>query len=147
MTEINQFHTNLFREYTIYKLDNNEEISNSVNPNIHTLIYIPENCSTQDIEQVDKILSACQLDNQQVLILKSLIPWRQLRAYQHIKTILLFDVKPSAIQVDIQIPLHYPLQFDERTWIATIHPSQMQSDPNAKASLWKNALKPHFIGS
>lgn len=147
MSEINQFHANLFKDYTIYKLSQSDIIFENISTHITTVIYIPANCGTAEKEQISKILHACQLSQDQVLTIENNTPWHVIRHLAHIKHVILFDIKPKTIGINIEIPLHFPLSFDERTWIATIHPAQLQADPNAKAALWKNALKPHFIGA
>lgn len=147
MSEINQFHTNLFKDNTIYKLSQSDITLDSIDENITTVIYLPNDCSAEDKTQINKILNACQLDQHQVFMIENNAPWHTIRSCTHIKHIILFDVKPQAIGINIEIPIHFPLSFDERTWIATIHPAQLQADPNAKAALWKNGLKPHFIGN
>lgn len=147
MSEINQFHANLFKDYTIYKLSQSDTSFESISEQISTVIYLPSDCGAAEIAQISKILHACQLSQDQVLTIDNNTPWHIIRHLTHIKQVILFDIKPKNIGISIELPLHFPLSFDERTWIATIHPAQLQADPNAKAALWKNALKPHFIGA
>jgi hypothetical protein len=98
----------------------------------------------QDREQLAKIMQACGLTEKSYLIVATDSPWLRYRHLDQLKTVLLFGIKEADWGINIVLPYHKTIKFDNRTWIKTVSIRELAGNQQTKAELWNNALKPHF---
>jgi hypothetical protein len=146
MTATDHFYAYLFGENTLVQITEKQEGElKGLTGQTTTVIVMPQNTITvENLAQLDKIIAACRLSKAEILVVNEQIKWQQLRQLDNIKYLILFGINCADFGVNIKLPLHYPLQFDERTWIVAADFNVMLTQPNLKAELWNKALKPTF---
>lgn len=110
-----------------------------------TLVISTPLHTLEEQQQIEKIMKACQLSSLQYKIITDEISWRLFRDQKQLKNIILFGVNEKTINLNLEIPLYIPTNFDNRIWIKSLSIDELQSNPTAKAILWKEALKPVFV--
>ncbi len=146
MAEFHNFLGYLFGDNHIIQIPSSQNTADIIlSSQAETLVYVPQVPQDENIAiQLEKILNACNLSKEQVVILTPDSQWANLRHIKQIKQILLFGITGNDLGININIPLHYPLSFDNRTWIVTQSIEMMQQNPSIKSDLWNQALKPYF---
>jgi hypothetical protein len=99
--------------------------------------------------QVQKMLDACQLTPAQynIVTLKEdeMIAWHQLREQMDPKFIFLIGIMPSRLGIASMFRLNEPNRFNERYWLPTLSPEQLNENAELKKQLWSNGMKPLFV--
>lgn len=95
--------------------------------------------------QLEKILSACTLQQKDYMVASQPENWALYRRYDNIKEVLLFGISEEALDIKVHFAENQINKFDGRVWIKTMTISEIMDNQSVKNTLWQNALKPHFV--
>jgi hypothetical protein len=101
----------------------------------------------QDQVQLNKMLQACQLTEEQFYILHidKPWPWHKLREKLKPKVVLLLGVHPNELGISALFRLFIPNHFDDCLWIPSLSLADLEKQPDTKKQLWIHGLKPVFV--
>lgn len=145
----NFYHT-LFSDSKIIKHKNTEEKNISEQLlTIRTLVLAtPFRNEMQDYVQLEKILAACKLQQQDYLVLQeNKNSWLDLRKAANIKEILIFGDMANSLDIPLTFMENQVIKFDNRVFIKSLAIDELSINQQVKNDLWLNALKPHFINN
>lgn len=147
MASPTDFYAQLFNTNTLFKItDSQTDALEKISASTSVIVVLPSLIlSNENGSQLNKILAACNLTNDQVCLLDTQSQWQHIRDHSSIKYVILFGVTGQEFGVNVNFPYHIPIQFDETTWIASSNIETMQTQPHLKAELWNKALKPIFV--
>jgi len=149
MNYIENTNTILYKDHELFI--NTQERSNSakeLSANVRVVAYIDqESNNNEDISKLFDIIKACKITPDQVHIISDASAWRNYRNLEHIKEVFILGVAEEQIALNVTFPIHYPYEFDNRTWFKTIALKDLKNSPEAKGALWNKALKPYYIQS
>ncbi len=116
-----------------------------ISAKVSVLILVPEPVMPEpQREQLNKIIQACKLTISQCLITGTDYSWLDFRLNKAIRAVILFGVQEHDFGLNILLPLHQPVDFDDRKWIKTLSVPALMDNAGRKAELWQQALKPVF---
>lgn len=142
------FKSILFTDNQIVKTNTAADSSSTVAATVRTVFVIKQSEKNDTATAlVSGIAKACQLDDDAFVLLPDTISWKTLRHLTNIKEIILLGVSEADINVNISLPLHYSISFDDKTWIKSVDIATLNTNKDAKAALWNKALKKHFLDS
>lgn len=99
--------------------------------------------------QLQKILAACKLSEEQIqlLVLKDEeeIAWHQLRDIVAPKQVILFGVEPSRLGISAYFMPHQVSRFNGASWMQTLSLEELMKRTEIKTHLWNYGMKPVFI--
>jgi hypothetical protein len=112
-----------------------------------TLVLIaPTKNESEELNQLQKILSACKLQQSEFSIAPLTHDWAYYRNNASIREVLLFGISENDLNICIQLPENQAIKFDNRVWIKTASIAEMMNNQQIKNDFWQNALKPTFVG-
>ncbi len=113
---------------------------------IRTLVLIQQpNNDPEERAQLEKILSACRLQNGDYKVEHDVQSWSFYRKMEQIKEVILFGIIEKDLSLDIQFNVNQINKFDGRIFIKTVSIAEIMANQFIKNELWQNALKPHFV--
>jgi hypothetical protein len=114
---------------------------------ISLLVLSIPNTGDQDEVQLNKMLQACQLTEEQFYILHidKPLPWHKLREKLKPKVVLLLGVHPNELGISALFRLFIPNHFDDCLWIPSLSLADLEKQPDTKKQLWIHGLKPVFV--
>jgi len=119
----------------------------NIHATIHTLVITnPFQNEQAELEQLNKILSACKLQQGQYMICTQECSWSAFRKYENINSVLLFGITEEKLGITGHFAENQVIKFDNRSWVKTSSLSRLITDAATKNTLWQQALKPLFIG-
>lgn len=147
MNYIENTNTILYKDHELFiNTQDRDKSQSELDSKIRVLAYIDTNSNNdEDISKLFDIIKACKIAPEQVQIIANTTAWRNYRNLEHIKEVFILGVAEELIELNIKFPLHYPYEFDGRTWFRTIALNELKNSPEAKAALWNKALKPYYI--
>ncbi len=116
-----------------------------INVKIRCFILLPLRPLTEaETEQVHKIMSACRLNPDEYLLISDKSKFMAWKDKDHIKEIIWMGLTPADWGLDVSLPAHTATTRASQTWIATFDIAELIHNKDAKSTLWKQALQPHF---
>jgi hypothetical protein len=113
---------------------------------IITLRYKP---GSEESVQLQKIVEACKIKEEQYNLLtigeNQVISINYLFAKCKPETVLFLGIQPIQLGISAQFALNKPNKFNNSIFIPALSLSDMEQQPQMKARLWNDALKPIFI--
>ena len=104
---------------------------------------------SNDEAQLNKILSACQLKEEQYNIIKlnkdQKIAWHQLREKIKPKDIFLIGITPPQLGISSMFQLNTPNKFSDCTWLPTVSLTELEQNEPIRRDLWGSGMKPLFV--
>ena len=99
--------------------------------------------------QLQKILAACKLREEQIQILflkeGEEIAWHRLRDIVEPKQVILFGVEPSQLGISAYFMPHQVSRFNGASWLQTLSLEELMKRPEIKTHLWNYGMKPVFL--
>jgi len=115
---------------------------------VRTVFVMKQHENTEHHKAViHSIAKACKLQEQEYVIVTDAYSWKDFRAFEQIKEVILMGVSESDFNILIKLPVHYAYSFDNRNWIKTADVGTLNTDMDIKTVFWKEVLKPYFLGA
>lgn len=122
---------------------------NNLTPKQVLVISSPFGAGSAEQTQLQKILQACQLTEDQVAIIQlqesETIAWHELRDIVQPRQVILFGINPAQLGIAIQFMPHQVSRFNDRSWMVTMSLQDLSQQPEIKGHLWKYGFQPVFI--
>ncbi|RYZ48215.1 MAG: hypothetical protein EOP49_19195 [Sphingobacteriales bacterium] len=116
---------------------------------ITLVISTPFAAGSAEQSQLEKLLAACKIEQQQVQILQlsgeEELAWHLIREQVKPKHVILLGVTPGQLGILIQFMPHQVSRFNECSFVQTVSLEDLQRQPEIKTHVWNYGLKPVFI--
>jgi hypothetical protein len=113
------------------------------------VISLPFVPNSEEANQLQKILAACKLSEEQVQLLslkkEEEIAWHHLRDIVQPKQVLLFGIEPAQLGISAHLMPHQVSRFNGSSWMQTLSLDELIKRPEIKTHLWNYGMKPVFL--
>ena len=113
------------------------------------VISTPFEANSEVGKQLQKILAACKLSEDQIQMLilndEEEIAWHHLRDLVAPKQVVLFGIEPSLLGIIAQFMPHQVSRFNGASWLLTLSLDELMKRTEIKTHLWNYGMKPVFL--
>lgn len=115
-------------------------------PETRVIAFIPSSPSQEEMNLLHAIMNSCKITENQFQVIPLPYAWKHCVS-ENIKEVILFGVTEKELQLSIELPHNWPINFDKKSWIKTNTLGQLIQSKELKNDLWHKALKPQFFKS